>query len=124
MAKTRVFVSFDFDHDFALKTFIVGQSRLEDSPFDIVDHSLQEAAPERDWESKAATAIARSDVVLVIAGQYTYRAGGVLKEIAMARDAGKPLFQIIGYKDLVCLPVPGAGRRYEWTWDNLQKLLS
>ncbi len=117
-------MSFDFDHDFALKTFIVGQSRLEDSPFDIVDHSLKEAAPERDWESKAATAIARSDVVLVIAGQYTYRARGVLKEIAMARDAGKPLFQIIGYKDLACPPVPGAGRRYEWTWDNLQKLLS
>ena len=32
MNKTRVFVSFDFDNDKALKEFIIGQSRLPDSP--------------------------------------------------------------------------------------------
>jgi len=50
MAKKRVFVSFDFDNDKKLKDFIIGQSRLEDSPFEIIDHSLKEVAPEKEWE--------------------------------------------------------------------------
>src|SRR5258708_2119574 len=53
--KKRVFVSFDFDNDRGLKDLLVGQSRLSDSPFDIFNHSLKEAAPERTWEDKAQT---------------------------------------------------------------------
>ncbi len=37
MATKRVFISFDFDNDEALKNLIVGQSRLPDSPFEIFD---------------------------------------------------------------------------------------
>lgn len=124
MAKPRVFVSFDFDNDRALKDFILGQARLADSPFEVIDHSLKEAAPERDWESKARAAIGRSDIVLVMVGQQTHRAQGVLKEVAMAREAGVKIVQIIGYKDGNYTPVPDAGRLYAWNWDNLKKLLS
>lgn len=121
--KKRVFVSFDFDHDRALKEFIVGQARLPDSPFDIVDHSLKEAAPERDWVNKAKSAIRRAEIVLVITGTQTYRARGVLQEVAIARENAVPIVQIIGYKDRDCTPVPNAGRVYAWTWENLKKLL-
>jgi hypothetical protein len=124
MAKPRVFVSFDFDNDRALKDFILGQARLADSPFEVIDHSLKEAAPERDWESKARAAISRCDIVLVMVGQQTYKAQGVLKEVAMAREAGVKIVQIIGYKDGNYTPVPDAGRLYAWNWDNLKKLLS
>ena len=31
--KKPVFVSFDFDHDRVLKDFILGQAKLQDSPF-------------------------------------------------------------------------------------------
>ena len=48
MAKNKVFISFDFDNDRALKEFMVGQARNADSPFEISDHSLKEAAPEKD----------------------------------------------------------------------------
>ena len=58
MARTRLFVSFDFDNDRTLKEFIIGQARLADSPFDVTDVSLKEAAPQRDWEAKARRAIA------------------------------------------------------------------
>ena len=121
--KKRVFVSFDFDHDRALKDFIIGQARLPDSPFDIVNHSLNEAAPERDWVNKARSAIRRAEIVLVIAGTQTYRARGVLQEVAIAREEAVPIVQIIGYKDRDCPTVPNAGRVYAWTWDNLKKLL-
>ena len=56
MAKKRVFVSFDFDNDKALKVFIIGQARNPDSPFEVADHSLKEAAPEKDWLEKARRA--------------------------------------------------------------------
>lgn len=122
--KKRVFVSFDFDNDRTLKEFIIGQSRNTDSPFEVIDHSLKEAAPEKDWEKKARTAIARSDIVLVMVGPKTHKAHGVLKEVAMARAAGVKIVQIIGYRDGNYTPVPDAGRLYAWNWDNLKNLLS
>lgn len=123
MAKKRVFVSFDFDNDKALKDFIVGQARNPDSPFEIIDTSLKEAAPMKTWEEKARAAIRRSDLVLVMVGPKTHRAPGVLKEVAMAREEGKPIVQVIGYRDGDYTPVPGAGRLYRWDWDNLKRLL-
>jgi hypothetical protein len=121
--KKRVFVSFDFDHDRALKDFILGQAKLEDSPFEVIDHSLNEAAPEHKWELKARAAIKRSDIVLVMVGQHTHRAHGVLKEVAMAREANVQIVQVIGYRDGKYTPVPNAGRLYTWSWDNLKRLL-
>jgi hypothetical protein len=122
--KPRVFVSFDFDNDLALKHFIVGQAKLTDSPFEVVDYSLKEAAPEDDWERKANAAICRSDIVLVMVGSKTHKAHGVLKEVAMARKAGVRIVQILGYKGRRCTPVPNAGRLYAWSWANLKKQLS
>ena len=124
MAKTRVFVSFDFDNDRVLKDFIIGQAKLADSPFEVVDVSLKEAAPEKDWEAKARRAISGADKCLVMLGPRTAKASGVLKEVAMATDLGKPKFQVIGYKDgSRDWAVPGGGSVYSWNWENLKKLL-
>ena len=119
MAKTPVFVSFDFDNDKALKDFVIGQTRNADTPFEVADHSLKEAAPESNWEAKARAAIKRAKVVLVMLGPQTYRASGVLKEVKMAQDEEVRCVQMIGYKDSDPKPVTGAGRVYRWTQDNL-----
>lgn len=124
MPKKKVFVSFDFDNDRTLKEFIIGQSIKTDSPFNVIDTSLKEAAPLKSWEAKAELAIRRSELVLVMVGPNTHRAPGVLKEVAMARRNGIPLVQVIGYKDGNYTPVPDAGRLYRWNWENLKKLLS
>ena len=123
MAKKRVFVSFDFDNDKVLKDFIIGQSRLTDSPFEVIDTSLKEAAPMKTWEDKARAAIKRSNIVVVMVGPKTYKAPGVLKEVGMAREEGIPIVQVIGYKDRNYTAVPNAGRLYAWNWDNMKKLL-
>jgi hypothetical protein len=123
MVKKKVFVSFDFDNDKKLKDFIIGQSRLPDSPFVVVDNSLKEAAPEQDWEAKANRAIKRSDIVIVMVGPQTHRAHGVLKEVRMARAANKHIVQVIGYKNGDYKQVKDAGRLYMWNWENLKKLL-
>jgi len=125
MAKTKVFVSFDFDNDKTLKDFIIGQARLPDSPFEVVDHSLKEAAPERDWETKARAAISRADKFIIMLGSKTRFASGVKKEVAMAKALGKTRFQIIGYKGgSKDWAVADGGVTYSWNWDNLKKLLA
>lgn len=124
MAKKKVFISFDFDNDKALKDFIVGQAKHDDSPFEVADHSLKEAAPEKDWLDKARAAISRAEVVIVMLGPNTKTASGVLKEVAVANELQKSKFQIIGYTEGSSeWAVPGAGRTYAWSWDNLKKLL-
>lgn len=123
--RTRVFVSYDFDHDKVLKDFIIGQARLPDSPFQVSDHSLKEAAPQRDWEAKARAAISRADKFVVMLGPKTRYASGVRKEVAMAKSLGKPRFQIIGYRNgSRTWAVPDAGVTYSWNWVNLKKLLA
>ena len=124
MVKKRVFISFDFDNDKLLKDFIIGQSKLPDSPFEVIDHSLKEAAPEKYWEEKAHRAIKRSEIVIVMVGSKTYKASGVLKEVKIAREEEIKIVQIIGYKDGNYKPVPNAGRLYSWNWENLKKLLT
>ena len=125
MAKKKVFVSFDFDNDKALKDFIIGQAKNPDSPFEVSDHSLKEAAPEKDWVEKARRAISRSDVLIVMLGPKTKKASGVLKEVKIANELKKKKFQIIGYKvGTEDWRVPDAGRVYRWNWENLKKLLA
>ena len=123
MSKTPVFISFDFDNDKKLKDFIIGQSRLSDSPFEVIDYSMKEAAPERNWEIEAEKRIKRAKIVLVMVGPETYKAQGVLKEVNIARKHDKKIVQIIGYKDGNYEPVPNAGHLYKWNWENLKKIL-
>jgi len=94
MAKKHAFISFDFDNDKTLKDFIIGQARLADSPFEVVDTSLKEAAPMKTWEDKARAAIKRSDIVIVMVGPNTYRAPGVLKEVKMANEESVKIVQV------------------------------
>jgi hypothetical protein len=125
MAKTKVFVSFDFDNDKTLKDFIIGQALLPDSPFDVSDHSLKEAAPEPTWEVKARAAITRAERFVVMLGPRTRFASGVRKEVAIAKELAKTRFQIIGYRDgSRDWAVSDGGLVYLWNWDNLKKLLA
>ena len=125
MAKTGLFVSFDFDHDRKLRDLIIGQARLPESRFEVADYSLKEAARQAQWEAKARAAISRADVFVVMLGPRTRFASGVKKEVAIANKLGKQRFQLIGYADGGSRwAVPGGGRTYRWTWDNLTKLLS
>jgi len=124
MKRKKIFISFDFDKDRQLKELLIGQSRHPESPFEVLDHSLREAAPEKDWEVRARDRIRLADKVIVLLGPSTHRAPGVLKEIKIARELGKKVVQVIGHKDRAHKRVPGGGVLYRWTWDNLKKILS
>lgn len=123
MSKKKVFISFDFDQDKALKDLLIGQSLNPDCPFEVIDSSLKEAAPEEGWEEKARERILKADQVIVLVGAQTHRAPGVLKEVNLARKHHKKIVQIIGHKGGHYKRVPHAGVLYRWTWDNLKKIL-
>jgi hypothetical protein len=76
-SKKKVFVSFDFDNDKPLKDSLIAQPKLPDSPFEVVDGSMKEAAREKDWMKKAKSKIKVANTVV---GTKTFKAPGVLKE--------------------------------------------
>jgi hypothetical protein len=123
MPKKKVYISFDFDEDRALKDLLIGQARNHVCPFEVIDHSLKEAAPEAGWEEKARDRIHRADLVIVLLGSHTHHAPGVLREIRFARREKKKIVQLIGHKNAPHRRVPGAGILYRWTWENIQKIL-
>ena len=120
-----VFISFDYDHDDDLKMLLVGQAKNEDSPFFIEDWSIKEASS--DWKDKARTRIKRVDQVIVICGKHTDTATGVNAEIEIARDETKPYFLLAGRADggnKKPTAALGTDKMYNWTWDNLKKLIA
>lgn len=121
MAKTKVFVSFDYDNDAALKDTLINQSKLPNSPFSINDVSLKESIYE--WQQKARAAIASCDVFVLILGDNTRQAQGVRREVKMAKQLGKRTFQLRmqGHSPI---PVEGAGEVVAWKWKNLKKWLA
>ncbi len=126
MAKKRVFISFDYDHDETLKTFLVGQAKLPDSPFELADWSIKEHI-DGNWKAKATSRIRAVDVVAVICGKHTNTAAGVSAELQIAQTEGKPYFLLNGYKDVTCVKPTAAkasDKLYKWTWDNLKSLIA
>ena len=123
MPKTRVFISFDYDHDSDLKNLLVGQARNPDSPFEIADWSIKEASA--NWRSQARWRIRNVDQVIVLCGQHTDTAKGVSVEVGLAREENKPYFLVWGRSDKTCRKPQGTGRDdiYKWTWRNLKVLI-
>ena len=93
MATLNIFVSFEFDKDDDLKNNFYRQAEKETS-HRIKNCSLNEAYPNDEWKNKAREAIRECDVVLVLIGQDTHNAPGVIVETDMARSLGKPIIQI------------------------------
>lgn len=123
--KVRCFISFDYDHDKFLKESLIGQSKNEDSPFEISDWSIKEENND-DWKKEARDRIKKSDVVIIICGKHTNTAVGVSVELSMAKEEGINYFLLAGYKDGGnCKPkkAESSDKMYKWEWDNLKNLI-
>ena len=121
----QVFTAFDYDHDESLRNLLVGQSKHEDSPFEMHDWSVKEPFT-GDWKKKVREHICKVDQVVVLCGEYTHLATGVSAELTIARDEGKPYFLLWGYSDKTCTKPTSAtetDKIYKWTWDNLKTLI-
>lgn len=126
MAKKRVFISFDYDHDDDLRILLVGQAKNPDSPFEIADWSVKEELT-GDWKEKVRRRIRAVNLMIVLCGEYTNTAYGVNAEIRIAQGEMKEYFLLIGRKNKVCRKPTAAkpsDKMYDWTWSNLKLLIS
>ena len=125
MNKVRVFISFDYDHDNDVKGSLVAQSKIDDSPFDIIDMSIKETIDIR-WKDNARHRIKTCDCVIVICGEFTDTAKGVSAELSIAQEENVPYFLLKGRKEKEVKKPLGAktiDKIYKWTWENLKLLL-
>ena len=88
MPTLNIFVSFEFDKDQDLKNNFLRQAK-EQTNHRIRDHSLHEAYPDEAWKIKARNAIRQCDVVVLLIGQDTQNAPGVIVETDIARSLHK-----------------------------------
>lgn len=125
MVKKRVFISFDFENDEDLRNLLVGQAKNPDSPFEIADWSLKEPLT-GNWKEKIRERIRRTDLTIVICGEWTHKATGVAEELSITRDEKKPYFLLWGRSGKRCTKPNTAldsDKIYAWTWDNLKRLI-
>ncbi len=125
MAAKRAFISFDFDHDEDLRNLLVGQAKNPDTPFEIQDWSVKEPMT-GDWKDKVRNRIRRTDLTIVMCGQYTHAATGVAAELSITREERHPYFLLWGRAEKACTKPATAlpsDTMYKWTWDNLKTLI-
>lgn len=125
MAKKRVFISFDYDHDVNAKVLLAGQAKHDDSPFDFTDASVKDHLT-GDWKEKVRRRLDNIDVVIVLCGENTHLAKGVASELEIVREKNKKYFLLKAYSDKTCTKPTTAlssDNIYLWTWDNLKLLI-
>ena len=125
MANLRIFISFEFDKDNNLKDSFFRQAR-EQSQHRVRNCSLNQAYPDEAWKNKARQAIRECDVVLVLVGQNTHNASGVLVETDMARSMQKPTIQVLSAKARRnnYEGVPHLEDRIPWKWNAVNRRLN
>ena len=121
MSTLNIFVSFAFKKDRDLQNNFYQQAEHE-THHRIRDCSLHESYPDEAWKRKARNTIRQCDVVVVLVGQDTHDATGVIVETDIARSLGKPMFQIRPqgrpYNGLTRLEKP-----ITWRWKNINAKL-
>ena len=121
MPTRRIFVSFEYDRDNELKNNFFKQAE-ENSTHRVVNSSLNRAYETAEWKAKARTAIRGSDVVIVLVGQDTQNAPGVLTETDIAQQLGKPIIQVRPHGRTYA-GVPHLDDPIPWKWTTINRAL-
>lgn len=127
MSTPRAFISFDFDHDETHRMLLVGQAKNSRTPFSLSDWSLKSALPQSQWERDTSERIARCNLMIVLVGQDTWYATGVIKEIGMATSNRVPFFGIYVRDANSETRLPSGLQRNRviyWEWDSIDDAIS
>ena len=124
--KKKVYICFDYEHDYELKEGLVGQAKHPDSPFEITDVSIKQEINSK-WKYYARQKIKKADIIIVVCGRHTDTASGVAAELSITQEERKPYFLLCGRNDgNVRKPknARSSDEIHKWTWDNLKKLIN
>ncbi|MBK7952290.1 MAG: TIR domain-containing protein [Deltaproteobacteria bacterium] len=126
MARTRVFVSFDREHDADLVALLRAQAKRPDSTFEILPRAHGASAGETP-EAVMRSEIQAADEVLVLCGEHTRDSKRVAAELGMAREESKPYLLIWGRREKMCTKPEGATANdamYSWTRSILESQIA
>jgi len=117
MTRTRIFISFDHEHDSDLRKLLEAQSRKPGSSFLIMGTSPSEAS-RRARGTDARPDIQAADEVVVICGEHTHESLLVATELAITQEEEKPYMLLWGRREKMCMKPDGARNAdamYSWT---------
>ncbi|MBY0400965.1 TIR domain-containing protein [Myxococcota bacterium] len=126
MARTRVFVSFDREHDADLVALLRTQAKRPDSTFEILPRAHGAGAGATPDEVMRAE-IRSADEVVVLCGEHTRDSKRVAQELGIAREEAKPYLLIWGRREKMCTKPEGAtaaDAMYSWTRSILESQIA
>ncbi len=124
MAAKRVYVAFDYD-DLDVKQNLITQSQFPECPFELVDGSIVKAIS-GSWTAEARRLIAGSDCIIVLCGEQTHQSKGVVTELQIAQELGKPYFLLQGTRRGTPTRPPNArasDKIWAFRWPTVRDLL-
>lgn len=126
MTKTKMFISFDYQHDQDLRDQLLSQDRLPEASFQAIDCSVEELLTDA-WTLQVRERIKQADQVIFLCGEYTHLAKGVSVEYTIAREEKKPYFMLQGRENKATRKPRQADKSdkvYAWTSGNIKMLMS
>jgi hypothetical protein len=118
--RTRVFLSFDLEHDRDLHDRLLAESRVG-TEFSIA--ACSDRPTVRDGEERVRARIAAADAVVVICGEHTDASPEVAAELRITLEEKKPHLLLWGRRECMCKKPAGARSddgMYGWTAENLR----
>ena len=97
MAKTRIFISFDYDHDKHYKNLLVAWDKNKECDFSFYDQSVDVSVDSDDAaviKRVISARIRNSTHLLCIVGKHTHKSGWVRWEIEKAVELRKKLVAV------------------------------
>ncbi len=94
MSKKKLFVSFDAPADRAFKNIIVGKSQEAGAKFKVANWSSTPDTKNPKWLKDTKFKVTRCDILLIMVGENSYRAPGIIKELEFAIAKNMNIIQI------------------------------
>jgi hypothetical protein len=118
----RVFTAFAVE-DKTLRDFLVGQAKLDKSPFEFIDMSVKQPW-DQQWKTNCRTRIRGCDGLVALISKNTPKAEGQLWEIQCGYDERKPVMLMYVNDDRPALPALLKDKRINiWSWPNLKTFI-
>lgn len=124
MTAKRIFTSFAIE-DKVMRTLFVGQAKLQEVPYDIVDMSVKKPW-DSAWKTNCRARIKSCDGVVVLITKNLKNADGAIWEINCAKEEGIPLLGVymIGASSSDAPAELFGTKKIAWTWDGIAEFVN
>lgn len=121
MAKKKIYISYDFANDRALKNELVAASQADGANFKIANWSMKPADLNAKTLKDVKFHISKCDALVIIVGENTETSQAVKHELELAKALDKPIITLLAHPQNT--PPEGADNPQDWSPETLSDLL-